>query len=165
MGSQLSSLRWPSRPQPPSPSPFSSSTLFIIAHKSVSVLPSGKIYETWALHSRTNAEPIDIDTHIAICHSSADLYPNQQTVSAIATATITDVAYCDAHQIVFRMQITKDNVPSLLSMALNNARIGFFKKIAYRLASILSPSPPPLPSTQDHRRRLPSKGHTLTDGF
>jgi hypothetical protein len=138
--------------------PLSASTVYIIAHQSISSLPNGGSLEMWILHSQVDPKPIDIGSHIAICRDIWD-----SGIRSITTATITEVAYCDSTQIVFRMCLSNDEMPSLLAMPVHVADLGIFRRSLYRLMSLHLPSLPGPTPTQAVRRTAPSNAQRGED--
>lgn len=142
--------------QSPSIPQISSTTSFLIVHQSISALPDGRFLDMWVLHVKTDAKPIDVGSHIAICRSSADVSPDKNRIKSIPTAIITGVAYCDAVQVIFHIHLSQNNLPSLLSMPLRATDIGSLRKFWFRTRTLMSPTPPSLSSFQMYRWSEPS---------
>ena len=121
---------------PPPLFPILPSTLFIVAHQVISLLPNGHLFEAWVLHPSTKANCMDIGVHIAICRSRGELGDDEARGRSIVTATITSIAYCDREQVVFRMEIDGDCTTSLLSIPVSWSSIGYFRRLLYQLCSI-----------------------------
>jgi hypothetical protein len=149
--------------QPPPVFPILSSTLFIVAHQVISLLPNGHIFEAWALHPRTRAKRMDVGAHIAICRSQGELGDDEGRSRSVVTATITSIAHCDRKQVIFHMEIDGDCATSLLSMPVSCTSISYFRRLLYQLLSINQLPPPPLPTTQNSRRTSPSSPYTPED--
>lgn len=137
-------------PTPSTPAP----TSFILGHISTSPLPDGRHLDMWILHTR-DSKRIDVGSHITICRTSTDLANRNRKINPLPTAIITGVAYCNANQVVFRIQTSHPCYPSLLSMPLYATHIGILRKLWYKAQSS-SLSPPPLPPTLRNKRAQPS---------
>ena len=148
--------------QLPLVAPISSTTLFIVAYQTISLLPDGSLFEAWTLHSRDKSVGLDIGMKITICHGQRGL-DSTGSSRALATADITSVAYCDREQVIFCMKIKGDLTTSMLSMPVWCTSISLIRRLLYQLLSFSLPSPPPLPKGQSFKRSSPSSSTAEDD--